>query len=184
MMNDQEWPFLGKHVLGQFEGMNGDLLNDEPALRTTLLEALNETGLSVLDVMGKRFEPQGVTLLALLAESHASIHTYPEHGSMFVDVFTCGQHCMPQLAVQRLADVLQPTTTNITVTSRGGEIKPVEIKETQWISSKSPSRPDSPAIGSSGTSSTAEARPSSVLSSPRRRKVSRSSVMTNAKARS
>ncbi len=180
----EQWPFLGKHVLGQFEGIDAGLLDDEPALRATLLDALAETGLSVLDVMGKSFEPQGVTLLALLAESHASIHTYPEHGSMFVDVFTCGERCKPDLAVQRLAAALNPTTTTITVTKRGGETTQLDMKETPWTSSKSPLLPASPVTGSLVTSGIGEARPSSVLSSPRRRKVSRSSAMTSAKARS
>ena len=42
----------------------------------------------VVDVVAKRFAPQGATVIALLAESHASVHTYPEHGSLFADVFT------------------------------------------------------------------------------------------------
>ena len=42
-------------------------------------------------MVDKRFEPHGVTVLALLAESHASIHSYPERGAMFVDVFTGGE---------------------------------------------------------------------------------------------
>ena len=47
-----------------------------------------------------RFEPQGVTGLALLAESHISIHTWPESGYAAVDVFTCGDHTMPENACQ------------------------------------------------------------------------------------
>ena len=48
------------------------------------------TGATVLQVICQRFAPQGVTALALLAESHASLHTYPEAGLAFWDCFTCG----------------------------------------------------------------------------------------------
>ena len=54
-----------------------------------------------------RFEPQGVTGLALLAESHISIHTWPESGYAAVDVFTCGDHTMPEQARAVLRDELR-----------------------------------------------------------------------------
>ena len=45
---------------------------------------------NVLRVIGEKFQPQGVTLLALLSESHASIHTWPEIGYCAIDLYTCG----------------------------------------------------------------------------------------------
>ena len=50
------------------------------------------------------FKPQGVTGLALLAESHISIHTWPEIGYAAIDVFTCGDHTMPEKACKLLCD--------------------------------------------------------------------------------
>ena len=55
------------------------------------------------DRLPMAFEPQGVTGLALLAESHISIHTWPESGYAAVDVFTCGDHTMPERACEVLA---------------------------------------------------------------------------------
>ena len=52
---------------------------------------MSEAGATLCEVMSHRFAPQGVTVLAMLAESHASVHTYPELGTVFVDVFTCGE---------------------------------------------------------------------------------------------
>jgi len=52
--------------------------------------ALNMAGANILRVFGEKFQPQGVTLLALLAESHASIHTWPELGYAAIDLYTCG----------------------------------------------------------------------------------------------
>jgi S-adenosylmethionine decarboxylase len=58
-------------------------------------------------------------VLALLSESHASLHTYPEVGSMFLDVFTCGNRADPKLAAQLLAEALAAESTNVTIIRRG-----------------------------------------------------------------
>ena len=78
------------------------------------------------EVIAKRFEPQGVTVLALLSESHASLHTYPEEGSIFIDVFTCGHTAQPERAVELLAEALRPESVN-TRTIRRGRDYPEEL---------------------------------------------------------
>ena len=52
--------------------------------------AVRKSGAKVLKTISHRFEPQGLSILTLLAESHASLHTYPEHGFCYLDIFTCG----------------------------------------------------------------------------------------------
>jgi S-adenosylmethionine decarboxylase proenzyme len=111
--------FAGQHVLAEFEGIDPALLDDAAFLRVTLERSLDRAGATVCDVVSKRFVPQGVTVLALLSESHASLHTYPEFGSVFLDVFTCGNRANPELATQLLADALGATSTNITTIHRG-----------------------------------------------------------------
>ncbi len=96
-------PFAGRHVLAELTGVDPDLLDDEPALTTAMGVALTEAGATVLRVVANRFEPHGVTVLAMLAESHASLHTWPEHNSAFLDVFTCGGSADPELAAELLA---------------------------------------------------------------------------------
>jgi S-adenosylmethionine decarboxylase proenzyme len=73
----------------------------------------------VCDVVSKRFVPQGVTVLALLSESHASLHTYPEVGAVFLDVFTCGSRADPELATRLLAEALGAKDTHVTIIRRG-----------------------------------------------------------------
>jgi ornithine decarboxylase len=58
-------------------------------------------------------------VLALLAESHASVHTYPERGSVFVDVFTCGHRADPNAAVRLLGEALGATTSSVQTVHRG-----------------------------------------------------------------
>ena len=81
---------LGRHAI--LEGFNADaeLLNDLPAMELLLREACKAAGATILKYASHQFNPQGVTVVCLLAESHASIHTYPEHGIYMADIFTCG----------------------------------------------------------------------------------------------
>jgi S-adenosylmethionine decarboxylase len=111
--------FTGQHALAELVGVAPELLDDEPLLRRVLAAAATECGATVCQVISKRFQPHGVTVLALLSESHASLHSYPENGSVFVDVFTCGEHADPGRAVEVLARELRPTTVHSTVVRRG-----------------------------------------------------------------
>lgn len=108
-------PFAGRHVLAELTAADPALLDDEQLLCAALRDVLSAAGASVLQVVAHRFAPHGVTVLALLAESHASLHTWPEHGAAFVDVFTCGGAADPELAVDLLAGRLGATRASHTV---------------------------------------------------------------------
>ena len=110
---------VGRHVIAELLGGNPNLLNDEKYLRAALKEAAERAGGTVLDVTSHKFTPQGVTALALLSESHISIHTWPEHGYSAVDVFTCGSHTNPQLACDFLKKALECTGESVKVLERG-----------------------------------------------------------------
>ncbi|MCE7001283.1 adenosylmethionine decarboxylase [Kibdelosporangium philippinense] len=120
---DEVGEFAGRHVLAEFEGVSGELLNDAQFLCESLERALDKAGATVCDMSFKQFEPQGVTVLALLSESHASIHSYPERGAVFIDVFTCGRVADPELAVNLLRDMLDPGVSRISVVHRGQEYR-------------------------------------------------------------
>lgn len=111
--------FAGVHVLAEFGGIDPALLDDPGFLCDALDGALQRAEATVCGVSYKRFTPQGVTVLALLAESHASMHTYPERGAVFVDVFTCGHRADPELAVRLLRESLAATTGEVEVVRRG-----------------------------------------------------------------
>jgi S-adenosylmethionine decarboxylase proenzyme len=111
--------FTGRHVLAELDGASPVVLDDELYLRGALESALRECGATVCQVVSKRFSPQGVTVLALLSESHASLHSYPEIGSAFVDVFTCGQKPDPELAVRSLAGALGASVARCQTLCRG-----------------------------------------------------------------
>jgi spermidine synthase len=114
------FPPVGRHVLAELSGVDAALLDDGPALRSLLTEALTSAGARVLQVVDEQFQPQGVTVVAVLAESHASVHTWPEHGRAHVDVFTCGNSADPVKAVQLLAAALAAGAVDVDVVERGG----------------------------------------------------------------
>jgi len=97
---------VGKHCILELYGCSAAKLNDEAFLRNTITQAVHLAGATLLQLISHRFDPQGVTGLALLAESHLSIHTWPESGYAAVDVFTCGDHTMPERACQELVQAL------------------------------------------------------------------------------
>lgn len=80
----------GRHLILDLYDCDQALLDNYEELERLLQVALNMAGAKILRIFGEKFEPQGVTLLALLAESHASIHTWPEIGYAAVDLYTCG----------------------------------------------------------------------------------------------
>jgi len=111
--------FDGRHVLADLYGVAPHLLDDETRLREILLRILAQAGATVLSIDSRRFEPHGVTVLALLSESHASIHTYPEARTCFVDIFTCGTRADPHLAMTLLATEMGCAETRIHTFQRG-----------------------------------------------------------------
>lgn len=80
----------GRHLILDLYDCDKDLLDNYEELERLLQVALNMAGAKILRVFGEKFQPQGVTLLALLAESHASIHSWPELGYVAIDLYTCG----------------------------------------------------------------------------------------------
>jgi S-adenosylmethionine decarboxylase len=81
---------LGNHVLVSLYGISFDLLDDLGAIKKAFERAVEACGATVLNRFAYRFQPQGVTIVYALAESHISIHTFPEQGSCAIDVYTCG----------------------------------------------------------------------------------------------
>jgi S-adenosylmethionine/arginine decarboxylase-like enzyme len=81
----------GSHYLATYELCNENIRNI-PSLRDCFLECCEKSGLHVLNTVSHAFPTNdGFTMVVLLSESHASLHTYPEDGCCFVDVFTCNK---------------------------------------------------------------------------------------------
>ena len=104
---DQKFIHQSKHLLLELYKCDREKLNDESFLRCVLNRAAKLANATVLDLISNKFEPQGVTAIALLAESHISIHTWPESNYSAIDIFTCGQNMSPEIASQYLIEALK-----------------------------------------------------------------------------
>lgn len=81
--------FAGTHLIIEMTGAEG--LDDEARIRDAFIRAIDAAGATLLHIHLHRFSPQGVSGVAVLAESHISVHTWPEHGYGAFDVFMCGE---------------------------------------------------------------------------------------------
>ena len=124
--DEQKLSHQSKHLLLELYGCDYEKLNDESFLRCTLNRAAKLAKATVLNLISNKFEPQGVTAIALLAESHISIHTWPESNYSAVDIFTCGQNMLPEFASQYLIDALNAEEHSLRVIERNPPVKVLE----------------------------------------------------------
>mgnify|MGYP001369872069 FL=1 len=89
-----------KHVLFTLKGCPFELLDDQEHIRIVLYRTVQKCEATLLNLNVHKFEPQGVTGLAMISESHISIHTWPEKGMAVCDIFTCGDGQLPDLGVE------------------------------------------------------------------------------------
>ena len=89
-----------KHILFDLEGCDADLLDDARHVRNTLFHAAIISNSKILKIEFHQFHPQGVTGFALLADSHISIHTWPENNVAKCDIFTCSDTSKPKKAIE------------------------------------------------------------------------------------
>lgn len=110
---------IGKHLTVDMYGCSFEILDNLSFVKDAMLTAVDQANMTLLDFTYHKFQPQGLTALALLAESHMSIHTYPELGYAAVDVFTCGEQSRPDKAVAILRHLFKPTKVKTTNIRRG-----------------------------------------------------------------
>jgi S-adenosylmethionine decarboxylase len=110
---------LGRHLLIELQDCNKEALNDLAYLRESMLTAAIECGAEVLGDSFHRFSPQGVSGVVVIAESHLSVHTWPEHAYAAVDVFTCGTTVRPEIAAEVLIDKLGSRNHSLMEIQRG-----------------------------------------------------------------
>lgn len=124
---------LGRQLIAEFIYCSPGILNNRKELERVVKQAIKESGLSLVNITGKKFNPVGVTLIAVISESHIAIHTYPEARHASIDIFTCGNGAS---AVNKLLKFLKgsfrPKTVRVMEVHRGN---PIEVKQKEWITS-------------------------------------------------
>ncbi|MBU0639990.1 MAG: adenosylmethionine decarboxylase [Planctomycetes bacterium] len=110
---------VGTHCLIELHGCPAESLNDQEFVRRALRDAVQAGGATLLEEVTHQFHPHGVTVLALLAESHLAIHTWPEHAYVAADMFTCGRRAQPERACLCLARAFRAQRHTLTTLPRG-----------------------------------------------------------------
>ena len=107
----------GVHLLADFWG--GKVIESQKLIEKILISAAKKSGNTVLRTTIHKFEPQGLTGVVLLEESHISIHSWPEFRYVGIDVFTCGADSSAQKALEYLKSVFEPKKVQVTEVNRG-----------------------------------------------------------------
>jgi S-adenosylmethionine decarboxylase proenzyme len=109
---------LGVHVLADIADVADPARFDTAFLVDAFRDALHEAGATVRRTLVEEFTPHGLSVMVVLAESHASLHTWPEERTMLLDVFTCGP-VAPLPVVERFTAKLGPCRVDVAQVDRG-----------------------------------------------------------------
>ncbi len=112
-------PTFGDHYLLDFHGCDPILIGAIKATEETMLLAATRCYSTIIEHSFHQFEPHGVSGVILIAESHFSIHTWPENAFAAVDIFTSGETMQPEIAIKVLKEGFSATRVDVTKVTRG-----------------------------------------------------------------
>lgn len=110
---------LGHHILAELSECRPERLTDVEQVRDAMVQAALAAGAEVRETAFHRFSPHGVSGVVVIAESHLSIHTWPELRYAAIDVYTCGQNTNPWRACQFLQEFFGSRSVTTTSVRRG-----------------------------------------------------------------
>ena len=105
--------------MAEFSGCDKEILNDLKRIETALTEAARQAGATVVERVFHKYNPHGLSGMVVIAESHLSIHTWPEYGYAALDFFTCGERVNPWEACRYMQQQLHCTSLHTEEVSRG-----------------------------------------------------------------
>ena len=115
----QKPKYIGKHLIVEFWGVK--LIEDSRKIKDILFETAKISKNTPLGIKIHKFSSRGITGFILLAESHVSIHTWPESDYVAIDIFSCGKNSKPYDGLKYLKKEFQPTKVKIIEIKRGGQ---------------------------------------------------------------
>jgi len=116
------------HLLVELRDCRSSFLDDETHVVAIMRAGAEAARATVMQAVVHHYAPQGVAGVLLLAESHMSVHTWPEHAYVSVDVYTCGD-CDPDAAIPVLAEGFGAAQVEVTRVVRGLDGAP-EVTDT------------------------------------------------------
>ncbi|WP_457551017.1 adenosylmethionine decarboxylase [Desulfobacula sp.] len=125
---------LGRQLTIEYYECGKKVLLDKDRVEKTLLKAAKDSGATIISSSFHQFEPQGVSGVVIIAESHFTVHAWPEHDYAAVDIFTCGDNINLELAIDSMKESFK--SENVVISSdqnRGIISKPLEQKKVGQI---------------------------------------------------
>jgi S-adenosylmethionine decarboxylase len=101
-----------------------DAINNLEAVKGALIEAAKRAQATIVDVVFHEFNPFGISGVVVIAESHLSIHTWPEYRYAAVDIFSCGDVLKPEVAAAYLVEQFAASRTSVVEVQRGTFLQP------------------------------------------------------------
>jgi S-adenosylmethionine decarboxylase len=114
---------VGVQILADLYGVDPDAISEAERLFPIIEGAVKEGKLTKISSDYYQFQPKGASGIVLLAESHLSFHTWPEHGLVTLDIYTCGDPKSAEVAFAYILDRLKPTAVDTKRLKRGVSIK-------------------------------------------------------------
>ncbi len=110
---------LGTHLLVELRDCNPEILKDLKRVKNALVSAAKEAKATIVDISFHEFNPFGISGVVVIAESHLTIHTWPEYSYAAVDIFTCGDLIKPEIAARFLIEQFESKSPSIVEMKRG-----------------------------------------------------------------
>lgn len=110
---------LGTHLLVELKDCNPEILRSIEKVKDLMVSAAKEARATIIDISFREFQPFGISGVVVIAESHLTIHTWPEYGYAAVDIFTCGETLRPEIAASYLVKQFECKNPSIVELKRG-----------------------------------------------------------------
>lgn len=120
---------LGEHYICNFSGCDRQLLLDSEHCHALFSQTVRASGLTVVDEGLYKFSPHGFTSFLLLAESHASLHAWPEYGYCAIDIFTCNLNLDVMSLIEELRQMLGAEMVEVEKIAREAMVDQVTMPE-------------------------------------------------------
>lgn len=117
---------LGRHLLLELFDCDTDAIRNIQKVKDVLVEAAKRAHATIVDVVFHQFNPFGISGVVVIAESHLSIHTWPEYRYAAVDIFSCGENMHVEFAANYLVEEFGAGRTSVVDVQRGVFLGPLE----------------------------------------------------------
>lgn len=110
---------LGNQHLVEFYGCCVETINSKDRIREAMIQAAKIAKATIVADVFHEFNPQGLSGVVVIAESHIAIHSWPEHQCASIDIFTCSKDMEPQAAIDFLTTIFKAQKVEVKSIDRG-----------------------------------------------------------------